>query len=164
MAIIMTRECGHGPLLNNYIKITNLTLTIDDRYGAFINISVRAYLSQEARDYDKLKEYFKENNLSLKATNEAQSNFIDTYWNKPEVLNVGEATLSYPVELKEVSGKTNEEIFAKAYESIRANKEGWGFKPAHSNNVLEDHIESDEDFVKRIVTPFIEKFNSLGDK
>lgn len=157
----MTRECGHGPLLNNYIKITGIKLTVSEPEGCYISISIKAYLSKEARDFEKMKEYIIKNNLIPIAKNFAQAEYMNLHWNKPNILSIGEATLTEPVRMMDWACKSEIDIYSMAYLFLVERRTALGFKNANSNNIIENHLETDEEFKKRVVNPFIDKFNSI---
>ena len=128
MALIMTRECGLGPLLNNYIRVMGISVRTNETYGSFIDILVKCYLSKESRDFEKMKQYIIDNNLIPIATNTAQADYLNLYWNKPNVLSVGEMSISGPVDLKDYAKKTQSQILAIAYGAIIEKKSAFGFK------------------------------------
>ena len=160
MALVITRECGMGPLLNNYIKISDMKLNID-KSGCSFDIKVLVYLSKESRDFQKLKEYTKKNNINFYPGTEAQTDFVNLYINKPDVLPLCEILLSGPIDISVLKDKTTEELYGMAYLSVIDKRGALGYKDKNKRNILNNDIESEENFVKRVVKPFIESYEAL---
>ena len=159
----MTRECGHGALWDNYIRITDVKISVGEDSKPCLDISIKAYLTEAARDFEKLRDYIKSRKVKLEVTTQAQANYLDTVWNKPEVLDVGTMVMSLPVKWEDCANKSLEHIYNLAYNIVVANRGALGYKEYNPTNVVTNQIETQKQFIDRVVRPFYLKLKELGE-